>query len=162
MKLLAGMSLCLLASVAYADQPIPPAFHTDPSKPVPQLQISPDQANTAPTSPQTQHAWQNYDSPLRNCVKGDTVLPSNGNDLFSVLFHNNANIDITMSIQGWKQKECFVNFSEAANTVYCRFNPSELQSLMKVILNSTQFLPTDPFAQTLNSNCSPTPPVSTN
>jgi hypothetical protein len=73
MKVLAGISLYLLASVAYADESIPPAFHTDPSKPVPQLQISPDQVNTAPTSPQTQHAWQNYDSPLRKRRHGSSV-----------------------------------------------------------------------------------------
>lgn len=157
MKVISGIGLCLLTSIAFADQSLPPAFHTDPSKPVPQAQISPQEGNTAPVSAHTNTAWQNYDSPLRHCIKGDSVLPSSGNDLFSVLFHNNAKIDITMSIQGWKQKDCLVNFSEATNVVYCRFNPTELESLMKAILNSDQFLPTDPFAQTLNSNCQSTP-----
>ncbi len=161
MKLLTGISLCLLASVAYADQSTPPAFHTDPSKPEAQVQVSPSQADNVAVSKNTQTKWKNYDSPLRNCVKGDTILPSSGNDLFSVMFHNNAQVNITMSVLGWKQKECQVNFSEAANVLYCQFNSSELQGLMKAILNSDKFLPTDPFAQTLNSNCQSTPPVTT-
>lgn len=156
------VGLFLGMSVAYADDAIPPAYRTDPSKPVPLAQISPAQADTAPVSPGTNKAWKTYDSPLRECVKGDTIMPSSGHDLFSFMFHNNAQIDITMSIQGWQKKQCLVNFSEATIVQYCHFNDNELKDLLKAILLSDQFDPTASFAQVLSSNCSPMAPASKN
>jgi hypothetical protein len=158
MKLFPVVGLLLAASVAYADDQTPAAFRTDPSKPVPIAQISPTQPNVTPVSPNTNKSWQNYDSPLRACVQGDTIIPSGGQDMFSFLFHNDAQIAVTMSVQGLKQKQCLVNFSEATNVIYCHFTDEEMMSLMKAILNSSLFDPTGAFAQTLSSNCSSVPP----
>jgi len=159
MRLLPLVGLFLVASVAYAytDEQAPPAFRTDPSRPIPVEQISPAQADIIPVSTNTTQAWQNYDSPLRDCVKGDSIIPSSGHDAFSFLFKNGAQVDVTMSIQGWKQKgnQCLVNFSQATNILYCHFDKTELTGLMETILNSSQFDPTGPFAQTLATNCSP-------
>lgn len=152
------IGLFLGVSVAYADQ-APPAYRMDPSKPVPLAQISPAESNIAPVSPNTDKAWQNYDSPLRECVKGDSILPSSGRGLFSFLFHNSAKIDVVMSIQGWSEKKCLVNFSEATSVQYCQFNDKELPQLMQAILNSDQFSPSSNFAQTLSTHCSATPPA---
>lgn len=160
MRVIALIGLSLGISVAYADQTIvPPAFRTDPSKSVPVIQVAPQQADTVPVSPGTQKAWEVYDSPLRECIQGDSVIPSSGQDLFSYMFQNNAQVDITMSIQGWTKKQCLVNFSEATLIQYCHFNDQELKNLMKAILNSDKFQPTSSFAQTLSTNCSPTAPT---
>lgn len=160
MRLFPLVGLLLVASVAYADEQTPPAFRTDPSKPIPIAQISPAQPDNTPVSPNTNKAWQNYNSPLRDCIKGDSIIPSSGHDAFSFLFHNGAQVDITMSIQGWKDNQCLVNFSQATNVLYCRFDKTELTGLMETILNSSQFDPTGPFAQTLATNCSPVPNIS--
>lgn len=160
MKLISLVALFLGISVAYADQTAtPPAFRTDPSQPVPLSHVSPQQADNSPVSAGTNTAWHNYDSPLRECIKGDSVIPSSGHDLFSFMFHNSAQANITMSIQGWDKKQCLVNFSEATNVLYCHFDSLELQNLMTAILMSDQFLPTNPFAQTISSNCSPMAPT---
>lgn len=147
----------LNTSAAFALDGPPPAYRTDPSKPDALSHVSPAEANTTPVSARSQTAWENYSSPLANCIQGHTIIPATGNDLFSVLFHNDARVNITMAIQGWNKNLCQVNFSEATHVMYCKFNKYELKSVIGAILAASQFDPSSETAQIISSNCTPTP-----
>lgn len=156
MRIFSGLFLLILYSTvgltAYADVN-PPGFSADISKPTPEINVEPVQADSKPASLQSESAWANYDRPIRNCVQGDTILPSENNKILNFLFNNNADTNATMSIQGWKGSHCIINFSEGTVVKSCRLTRVTLNFLMDNLLNPTQFNINSRFAQTLNTQC---------
>ncbi len=154
MKVFSGLFLlCSMVSIAaYADTN-PPGFEADISKPTPQMNVAPAQADNIPASLNSKSAWGNYDKPIRNCIQGDTVLPSENNKILNFLFNNNADTNALMSIQGWKRSRCVINFSEGTIVKSCHLTRSTLNLLMDNLLNPTQFDINSKFAQTLNIQC---------
>ena len=135
-------------------------FQQDSSKPTALVSVTPLETSQASVSPHTNAQWHAYDAPIRQCIQGDTILPSSGNDLFSYLFHNNSPVDITLSIKGWKydkqhKPQCQMNFAEGMNVMACHFASPELVELMQNIVNPDKFSSTSNFAQLLNQRCQP-------
>lgn len=156
MRVFSGLLLGLLCSIssvtAYADAN-PPGFEADISKPTPEINVQPAQIDNKPASMKSESAWANYDRPIRNCIQGDTILPSDNNKILNFLFNNNADTNATMSIQGWKGGHCLINFSEGTILKSCRLTRLTLNQLMDNLLNPTQFDTISKFAQTLNMQC---------
>lgn len=157
MRIFSGLFLlCSMISVAaYADAN-PPGFSADISKPTPEINVQPAQVDNKPASLQSESAWANYDKPIRNCIQGDTILPSENNKILNFLFNNNADTNATMSIQGWKSSHCLINFSEGTIVKSCRLTHATLNLLMDNLLNPTQFDINSRFAQELTLQCQST------
>ena len=155
MRYLLGSAFILLFSVitAYADNQNPPGFEADISKPSPSVNVSLPQADNKSVTQQSKQAWGSYDQPLRECVQGDTILPSANNKILGFLFSNAADTNATMSIQGWKGSHCAVNFSEGTLVKSCLLTSETLKTLMASLLNPTQFDINSNFAQRLSAEC---------
>jgi hypothetical protein len=138
----------------------PGAYQNDPSAPIPNIgaEISPLQVDNQPVTTQSNTQWQAYDQPIRHCVEGNSIIPSNGNDLFGFLFGTNAQTNVNMAIIGWKKNQCAINFIEGSQVLYCRFSKPLLDQLMHSLLYDDQFDKTGNFAQTLTQVCQSTDP----
>jgi hypothetical protein len=155
MRYLSGVFLSLLFPVmtVYADNASPPGFEADISKPSAGINVTVPQPDDKPVTPQSKSAWSSYDQPLRNCVPGDTILPSANNKILSFLFNNQADTNATMSIQGWKGAHCQVKFSEGTLVKSCLLTSSSLKALMDNLLDPAGFDINSPFAQRLSEAC---------
>jgi hypothetical protein len=154
MRYLLGGVLLLTAFLAYADEPT--AFGDDPSKPTPEIHITPAEQNQTPASSSSNAEWQSYDAPIRNCIQGDIIIPTKGNKILNYIFSNDTDTNATLSILGWKKDVCAINFSEGTLIKNCTFNRAALKILMDNLLNATLFDPNGKFAQTLSMACQST------
>jgi hypothetical protein len=136
------------------------AFQNDPSAPAPNIdsEIPQYQLDHAAVTPQSNMQWDTYNRPLRDCLQGNTIIPSNGNDLFGFLFNTNSPANVNMAIQGWKNGSCAVNFTEGTAVMYCRLGKEILDEFMHSLLYDNQFDRAGSLAQTLTEDCQNTDP----
>jgi hypothetical protein len=133
----------------------PPGYSADISKPTESFSAA---SNDTVTKESTSTAscdaqWQAYCRPIRECVEGDVIIPTKGNKIFSYLFNNDADTNATLSILGWKNKKCRIDFKEGSLVKSCTFNHRVLNELMSKLLNPDQFNPSSTFAQNLAGSC---------
>lgn len=135
----------------------PPGYSADISKPVEngaaQTSVSESSDTDAKVTQSCNSEWKAYCAPIRECIEGDTIIPSKNNKLLSYLFNNDSDTNVTLSILGWKKNKCLVQFKEGTLVKSCALNQRVLREMMSALLNSGAFDPNSEFAQSLTGSC---------
>jgi len=154
------MMICLIIGIigqvyAQNDSNSVHGYSADISKPTESYSSSSDDVMANETKPTAScnAQWQAYCQPIRECIQGDTIIPTKGNKIFSYLFNNDADTNATVSILGWKNNKCHIDFKEGTLIKSCALNRRVLRELMSQLLNPDQFNPAGAFAQNLVGSC---------